>query len=283
LLPKTVENCIIFPGGNIQMDKIRIQIAIEDKETLEEVINNIDLVGKNEIVSIAKSGEDVIKKLDIARPDIVILGAALSMVDTLSVIEKVKKENENIKCIVVGSVSNLMEELFYKKGTSCIMNFPIDYDLLRNRIEKLYKNKKTEEEKNTNELEKGKRIIESIMNIEDKSLEEKIRIELYRVGIIPTLKGYQYASEIIKQRIMNPHILKGFQEDVYPYIAVKFNTKTSIVESAIRNAIKATYMKRPDLYQEYFQSRGAPTTIEFLEEITEKIRMIIKKEEEGLM
>ena len=121
------------------------------------------------------------------------------------------------------------------------------------------------------------------MNIEDKSLEEKIRGELYIVGILPTLNGYKYATEIIKQRILNPEILKGFQEDVYPYIATKFNTKISIVESAIRNAIKATYMKRPDLYQEYFQSRGAPTTIEFLEEITEKIRMMIKKEEEGLM
>lgn len=265
------------------MKKIRIQIAIEDKETLAEVVNNIDLIGNNEIVCVAGNGADVIKKLDVARPDIIILGAALSMLDTLSVIEKVKKENENIKCIVVGSVHQSMEELFYKKGTSCIMSFPMDYELLRNRIEKLYKSKKIEEEKNTNELEKGKRIIETIMNIEDKSLEEKIRVELYRVGILPTLKGYQYASEIIKQRILNPQILKGFQEDVYPYIAVKFKTKMSIVESSIRNAIKSTYYKRPDLYQEYFQSKGAPTVIEFLEEITEKIRMIIKKEEEGLM
>ena len=140
------------------MKKKTVFLLQGNKEINEELKEKFDATEEYEVVGTSVDAISAISMIADKKPNFLITELVLSGYDGLSVIEKVKKENENIKCIVVGSVHQSMEELFYKKGTSCIMSFPMDYELLRNRIEKLYKSKKIEEEKILMNWKKGKEL-----------------------------------------------------------------------------------------------------------------------------
>ena len=76
-----------------------------------------------------------------------------------------------------------------------------------------------------------------------------------------------------------PSMLGAITKEMYPQIAVKFNTTSSRVERAIRHAIEISWTRGDyDLMEEVFghsvdYDRAKPTNSEFIATIADKLRL----------
>ena len=80
----------------------------------------------------------------------------------------------------------------------------------------------------------------------------------------------------------NPKLLGAITKEMYPEIALKYNTTSSRVERAIRHAIEISWSRGDyDLMEEVFGhsvdfDRAKPTNSEFIATIADKLRLETK-------
>ncbi|MDO4572150.1 MAG: sporulation initiation factor Spo0A C-terminal domain-containing protein [Clostridia bacterium] len=102
-------------------------------------------------------------------------------------------------------------------------------------------------------------------------LETQISAGIRAIGIPAHLKGYYYLREAIRLYAESeaPQDL-NVTVDIYPRVAQIFNTKSSLVEHAIRNAIEIAWMRgNIETLHDYFgytvnDYRGKPSNLEFI-------------------
>lgn len=100
---------------------------------------------------------------------------------------------------------------------------------------------------------------------------------LIKVGMSSKLKGYQYLKVAIKRCVSNDGILDSVTKEVYPEIALLYNTSSSKVEHAIRHAIKKAWENgNPEIQQEVFRTSVLenpcnPSNSEFIARIADYI------------
>lgn len=108
-------------------------------------------------------------------------------------------------------------------------------------------------------------------------LETQISAGIRTIGIPAHLKGYYYLREAIRIYALSdaPHML-NITSDVYPRVAEIFNTKSSLVEHAIRNAIEIAWTRgNIETLHAYFgytvnDYRGKPSNFEFIAMMAER-------------
>ena len=116
----------------------------------------------------------------------------------------------------------------------------------------------------------------------DKELQGSITTLLHSLGVPSHIKGYEYIREGIGLMYNNPNMLGAITKEMYPEIAVKFNTTSSRVERAIRHAIEVSWSRGDyDLMEEVFGhsvdfDRAKPTNSEFIATIADKLRLETK-------
>ena len=102
---------------------------------------------------------------------------------------------------------------------------------------------------------------------------------LHSLGVPSHIKGYQYIREGIGLIMSKPSMLGAITKEMYPQIAVKYNTTSSRVERAIRHAIEISWTRGDyDLMEEVFghsvdYDRAKPTNSEFIATIADKLRL----------
>ena len=127
-----------------------------------------------------------------------------------------------------------------------------------------------------------------ILNIKDirdnavgtnKELQTHISTILHDLGVPSHIKGYEYIREGIGLMYDKPSMLGAITKEMYPAIAVKYNTTSSRVERAIRHAIEISWSRGDyDLMEEIFghsvdYDRAKPTNSEFIATLADKIRL----------
>ena len=76
---------------------------------------------------------------------------------------------------------------------------------------------------------------------------------LHQLGIPSHIKGYQYLRDSILILYHKPELIGGITKELYPEIAIKYDTTVSRVERAIRHAIEVSCNRANcDVIQEYF-------------------------------
>ena len=104
----------------------------------------------------------------------------------------------------------------------------------------------------------------------DKELQSNISNLLHSLGVPSHIKGYEYIREGIGLLYNKPSILGAITKEMYPEIAVKYNTTSSRVERAIRHAIEISWSRGDyDLMEDLFGNsvdvdRSKPTNSEFI-------------------
>ena len=92
-------------------------------------------------------------------------------------------------------------------------------------------------------------------------------------------KGYQYLRDAIVNVILDVSLLGAVTKELYPMIAIKYQTTPSRVERAIRHAIELAWDRgNVDFMNRYFGytinvDRGKPTNSEFVAMVADKLRM----------
>lgn len=194
--------------------------------------------------------------------DLIIMDILMPDIDGIEILAQMKEAHVNSKVIVLTS---------YKKDYTVKItnNYGVDYYMLKPF--------------SLSSLEK--RILE-ICNEETPVTEEQTNVVefaisklLHSLGIPSHIKGYQYIRESIYLMYHNPNLISGITKEVYPEIAIKFDTTASRVERAIRHAIEVSWNRGDyELMEEIFghsvdYDRAKPTNSEFIATLADKLRI----------
>lgn len=114
-------------------------------------------------------------------------------------------------------------------------------------------------------------------------LEVKVSLILREIGMPAHLPGHAYVRKAIMYAVKEPTIMKAVTEKLYPSVAKDFSSIPSRVEKGISYAIEVAWLRGDkNILSGYFgctidNSSGKPTNSEFIEIISNKIRLDLKK------
>lgn len=247
-------------------NKIKIMVA-ENNEFGQDCVRVFSSYGYNSVLT-DKDGSQVLTKLKIEKPDVIIMDAFMLHIDAIGVIKQMKlmKDIKKPMIIVLSSVDNMrFESEILNSGADYYFLKPVEAEIIAQRISQLSGWTNGERhDRGTNDLEVT---VSEIM---------------HRIGVPAHIKGYQYLREAIILSVNNTEMMGSVTKLLYPTVAKTFKTTSSRVERAIRHAIEVAWDRGDvDVLSSYFgytiqSSRGKPTNSEFIAMIADKLRLQLK-------
>lgn len=210
-------------------------------------------------------GDEGIKEILKAKPDLLVVGMFLKGTDGCGVIRAVKKTWADTKIIATGVANDTLIEQAMLEGAVYYLVKPFSIFAAMDRIQELMQEKAAVSEN------------VAVRHRKPVSLEERISEIFIAIGIPPHIKGYGYLREGIIMTVEKPYLINYVTKELYPSIAKKFQTTSSKVERAIRHAIEVAWNRgRIDAINAVFGSRiylgsEKPTNSEFIALVADKL------------
>lgn len=244
-------------------NKIRVVLVDSDSEQLRSIEKYFS---NHAVIDIIRTYNDGLSAINFIREnsnkfDLVIMDLLLSNKDGLSIIKDMRENNINKNIIVLTGYNSL--EIVKQVSLYNINYFmlkPFDLKDLEYQILNI-------------------RESQSCIIDKNKELQTSITSLLHSLGVPSHIKGYEYIREGIGLMYNNPKMLGAITKEMYPEIAVKYNTTSSRVERAIRHAIEVSWARGDyDLMEEVFghsvdYDRAKPTNSEFIATLADKLRL----------
>ncbi len=240
-------------------------VVVDDNEavlsSVKKYFNNSELIN---IVGTFNNGKVALDYLinNSSEYDLAILDILLPQIDGIKILQEMKNNNINKKTMILSSFKDdYTIRRLQSYGVSYYMLKPIDLDILNGRILDLF-----------DEAEKVKYSNDSTIEIEVSSM-------LHNLGIPSHVKGYKYIREGIMLLYSSEDSMHLITKEIYPEIALKFNTTSSRVERAIRHAIEISWIRGDlKLMENIFGNsidfeRSRPTNSEFLTTIADRLKL----------
>ncbi len=223
---------------------------IEKYFSSHEVIN---------VVACKNNGEDGLEYIinNCNNIDLIIMDLIIPKIDGLFILSELHKRNIEKNIIVI---TGFKDENVVKEANL----YGVDYYMI----------------KPINYMSLEKRILSLNINIKNKMYNQDIIISdlLHKLGIPSHIRGYKYIKEGIKI-IYNSNSISYITKDVYPEIALKYDTTPTRVERAIRHAIEVSWVRGDlNLMNETFGNslninRDKPTNAEYLTTIADRLKL----------
>lgn len=219
-----------------------------------------------EVVLSAYNGDEGIKLIEdrINDYDTIILDLIMPKKDGLYVLEEMKKKGIN-KNVIVATSYNAQEVIRE------VSEYNVNYFIL----------------KPFDMCDLEKRIKECAKVIDNTNFNTNIQVSitkmLHNLGIPSHIKGYSYIREGVGIVFDRPETIGGITKELYPELALKFDTTVSRVERAIRHAIEISWNRGDIKYmEELFGNsvdidRAKPTNSEFIVTVADKLRLDFHK------
>lgn len=229
---------------------------------------NITIVGQ------CSDGNKACSMICQLKPDVIIINLLLTEIDGLSLIENINNLLLYIpKIICVSPVANeFIIKHAFALGISYFMLLPVEMPVLVQRITDIYAGNTSDENNNCYCFD----------NTPFRYTEETVKTLLLEIGIPANLKGYSYLSYAIGLLVEQNKISGSITKELYPAVALKFNSTVSRVERGIRHAIEIAWCRGKikhineifgiNLYNDYEK----PTSCEFISLVADRV-MIMKK------
>ena len=241
-------------------NKIRVIVVDSDKEQLSSIEK---FFSTHAVIKVVKSFNDGLKAYDYMienknNYDIVILDLLLPNKDGLSIIRDLRENKIDKKIIAITGYNSL-------DMIKQVSLYNINYFMLKPF--------------NIHDLERELIITRDKCSIKEHALQSSISTMLHSLGVLSHIKGYEYIREGIGLMYNNPSMLGAITKEMYPEIAIKYNTTSSRVERAIRHAIEVSWNRGDyELMEEVFGhsvdfDRARPTNSEFIATIADKLRI----------
>ncbi len=240
-------------------------VVVDDNEvvlsSVKKYFNNSELIN---IVGTFNNGKVALDYLinNSSEYDLAILDILLPQIDGIKILQEMKNNNINKKTMILSSFKDdYTIRRLQSYGVSYYMLKPIDLDILNGRILDLF-----------DESEKVKYSNDSTIEVEVSSI-------LHNLGIPSHVKGYKYIREGIMLLYSSEDTMHLITKEIYPEIALKFNTTSSRVERAIRHAIEISWIRGDlKLMENIFGNsidfeRSRPTNSEFLTTIADRLKL----------
>ena len=246
------------------MNKIKVLMIDDNVQLIEAVKEYFSSSNQIEIVDEAYDGLSGLDKIENSNYDVALLDLIMPKKDGIYVLDEMQKKGLSKKIIVETSYNapDVIRQVS-DYGVNYYILKPFDFDDLENRILNLC-NKKVE----------GKSV-----DLHYNNMQISITKILHELGIPSHIKGYQYIREGVLLVFDNPDMIGGITKELYPELAMKFDTTVSRVERAIRHAIEVSWNRGNwDLMEEIFGNsvdidRAKPTNSEFIVTVADKLRL----------
>ncbi len=261
------------------MSKISILVADDNREFCDILYDYLKQQEDFEVVGFAKDGLEALDLLVEKKPDILILDIIMPHLDGLGVLERLngmvlEKEPRIIILSAVGQ--DKITQKAIELGADYYVVKPFDFEIFTKRLRQISGMpiaKKTSKEYINIPKESNSNVDSA------KSMEAKITNIIHEIGVPAHIKGYLYLREAITMVIDDIELLGAVTKELYPNIALKYNTTPSRVERAIRHAIEVAWSRgKVDTINNIFgytihTDKGKPTNSEFIAMVADKLRL----------
>ncbi|MGM0898133.1 MAG: sporulation transcription factor Spo0A [Bacillota bacterium] len=209
------------------MEKIRIAIADDNRELVELMTEFLEAQPNMEVVGIAYDGRECIGILEQTDADILLLDIIMPYLDGIAVLDVLRSDERLSKIHVImlsafGQESIMSQAADY--GASYFIMKPFETERLVVQINHIMKN--------------GDNTAKSMV-----TTDELISSRLKDIGVPPHLKGYMYLKAAVVLVLEEPALLGKVTKELYPKIALKFDTTAARVERSIRHAIEQVWVR----------------------------------------
>ena len=245
------------------MDKVRFLMSDTSADVTAAWREALEQKGV-EVTVVEKDGLQILQKMLVVRPQVVLLDAFMPGLDALAVKQKYVAAGEtHTTFFVTGAFQSeeMVQELL-DEGFAYYLVKPFDENALASRVLKVAHGHQ-------------KRLITASVD----SDELKVTDILHQIGVPAHIKGYQFLRDAILLTMNEPEYINAVTKRLYPEIAKKNGTTASRVERAIRHAIEVAWDRGDvDTLNSYFgytihNLRGKPTNSEFIAMIADKRRL----------
>lgn len=242
---------------------IRLVVVDSNEEVTSSIKKYFSENAVIDVVSCINNGIDALNYLinHESDYDTVVMDIMLPEMDGITLLENIKNRKLNKKIIVL---STYKEDYTIKKLISLGVNYymlkPFSLDSLEGRILDLSKSYDIETNASGDALVKVSEI-------------------LHNLGIPSHIRGYQYIRDGILMIYNNDKYVNFITKEIYPELALKYDTTPSRVERAIRHAIEISWERGDmELMEDLFGhsvafERSKPTNAEYLNTIADRMRL----------
>ena len=249
------------------MDKVRFLMSDTSADVTAACREALEQKGV-EVTVVEKDGLQVLQKMLVVRPQVVLLDAFMPGLDALAVKQKYVAAGEtHTTFFVTGAFQSeeMVQELL-DEGFAYYFVKPFDENVLASRVLKVAHGHQ-------------KRLITASVD----SDELKVTDILHQIGVPAHIKGYNYLRNAIDLCIHDDEFINSITKLLYPTVAKNFSTTSSRVERAIRHAIEVAWNRgREEVLTDIFgytidTNKGKPTNGEFIAMISDSIKLKMKK------
>lgn len=249
---------------------IRLMIADDNREFCELLKEFIHQQEDLNLISIANNGLEALQMIKEHSPDIVVLDIIMPHLDGIGVLEKLVSDDTVHKPKVIMLTAFGQESVTQRAvelGADYYILKPFDFNVLATRIR---------------QLAEGINVAQYINPVKPKNLDIAVTNIIHEMGVPAHIKGYHYLREAILMVISEVNLLGAVTKELYPMIAMKYQTTPSRVERAIRHAIELAWDRgNIEMMTKFFGytinlERGKPTNSEFIAMVADKLRIETK-------
>jgi two-component system response regulator (stage 0 sporulation protein A) len=270
---------------------IRVLLADDNREFVEIVKAFIERQEDMSLVGVAYHGNEALELISREEPHVVLLDIIMPHLDGLGVLEKLQNVSLRPKIIILTAFGQeSMTQRAVNLGANYYILKPFDLDTLGKRIRQLQDDFSDTMSvaqiastgiNGQNTSSNSAQFSSGILTPPTKNLEVEVTRMIHQMGVPAHVKGYQYLRDAIVSVVLNVSLLGAVTKELYPMIAVKYQTTPSRVERAIRHAIELAWDRgNVEFMNRFFGytinvDRGKPTNSEFVAMVADKLRMSI--------
>ena len=244
--------------------KVKVLMIDDNEYIVGKVKNYFKTHEVSEVNLTASNGKDGLNLIKDHQDeyDLILMDLIMPEIDGITLLSKMRELGITKHVIILTS---------YKKEytVKAVSEFDIDYYMLKPF--------------NMESLET--RILE-VMDVRKSHASDKqsrLAIEvsdmLHKLGVPSHIRGYEYLRDGVLMIYNNPSMVHKITKEIYPDLAVKYDTTTPRVERAIRHAIEVSWARGDyKLMEKYFGNsidfeKSKPTNSEFIVTLTDRLRL----------
>lgn len=253
--------------------QIKVLIADNDRNYSDALREQLEADYRFSVCAVASDGFEVLEKVELLKPDVLIMDLILPSLDGMGVLERLKmRKSETLPMIIISSSikkENIARSCI-EMGAEYYMIKPLSIESLISTIKMFY----SDGSRAGAIIGRGKS--------EPLDIETMVTETIHEIGIPAHIKGYQYLRHAIMLVVDNLDVINSITKKLYPTVAKDFGTTPSRVERAIRHAIEVAWDRGDtEVLNSIFgytvaNTKGKPTNSEFIAMIADRLRLQIK-------
>lgn len=245
-------------------NQIRVVVVDDNDAVVKGCTHYFSNSEKISVVKTLSSGKEALRYLVDSNNeyDLIVMDVLLPEMDGLHVLEELKKQKIEKKIIIT---SSFKDDYTIRRAQSLGANYfmlkPVTVSVLEERILDIINHK------------------DEVALAKAGKLELRVSTLLHDLGIPSHIRGYKYIREGILMLYENDDLVTLVTKQIYPNIAIKFETTPSRVERAIRHAIELSWSRGDiKLMEDIFGNsidfdRSRPTNAEFMTTIADRFKI----------